>query len=99
MLEPAGLGPPPAWVKATCCAQFFVPAHAVRRHPRQLYVALHSWLMNTTYPEDQASRVYEFLWHVLFSPDAAPILCPPEDECACTLYGACTGLSDGAAAS
>lgn len=59
------VGPPPARYVTRCCAQFYVRAGAVRRHPRAAYEALLASCLEDG-SREQGTRL-EHLWFRLFT--------------------------------
>ena len=79
----------PTQVAAACCAQFAVSAEQVRTRPKEDYVKIRKWLIETELNDASSGRVMEFLWHVIFGMES--IYCPDEELCYCQVYGQCDG--------
>ncbi|GAB7353132.1 hypothetical protein MBLNU459_g3670t1 [Dothideomycetes sp. NU459] len=60
----------PRAVGAACCAQFAVSREQVRKRPREQYVTLHRYLMETELDDETIGRVYEYMWHIIFGQEA-----------------------------
>lgn len=56
----------PDQIGAACCAQFAVSSDQVRRRPREDYVKIRQWVLDTELNDASSGRVLEFLWHVIF---------------------------------
>ena len=76
--------PMPQDVTSACCAQFVVMKAAVHGRPREKYIELRQWLINTTLADYDSGRVFERLWHVVFG--MPPVDCESEDDCYCNVY-------------
>ena len=57
-------------IKTACCAQFGVTKESIQLRPRSDYVAFREWLLNTTLPDYDSGRVFEYLWHIIFGESA-----------------------------
>ena len=57
----------PEVVGVTCCAQFAVSRDAIRRRPREDYIAFRDWLIQTPLTDDLSGRVLEYAWHSSYS--------------------------------
>ncbi|KAI1759227.1 hypothetical protein GGR53DRAFT_471556 [Hypoxylon sp. FL1150] len=79
--------PVPAVVAVSCCSQFGVARETVQRHPRERYLGLRSWLLETPLDDAVSGRVLEFSWHIVFGRDA--VHCPAAGECYCKVFGQC----------
>ncbi|PWY72921.1 hypothetical protein BO70DRAFT_381708 [Aspergillus heteromorphus CBS 117.55] len=77
----------PTHVAAACCAQFAVSRDQVHRRPRDDYVKIRQWVIDTDKDDASSGRVMEFLWHVIFGRES--IYCPDEEVCYCQVYGKC----------
>ncbi|KAF2669758.1 hypothetical protein BT63DRAFT_268488 [Microthyrium microscopicum] len=77
----------PKMVAATCCSQFAVTSAAVRKQPRNVYINIRKWLLETEMDDYDTGRVLEYMWHILFGKEA--VHCPDADVCYCKLYGKC----------
>ncbi|KAJ5833556.1 hypothetical protein N7474_001867 [Penicillium riverlandense] len=77
----------PDQIGAACCAQFAVSSDQVRRRPREDYVKIRQWVLDTELNDASSGRVLEFLWHVIFGMEA--VYCPDEEVCYCQVYGRC----------
>ena len=75
-----------------CCAQFAVSGERVRAVPKSRYIFYRDWLLRTSLSDYIAGRVWEYLWHVVFSGEY--VNCPAEHYCYCDGYGVCFGGSE-----
>lgn len=60
----------PELVGAACCAQFAVSREQVLSRPRDDYVKIRQWVIDTGKSDAQSGRVMEFLWHVIFGKES-----------------------------
>lgn len=60
----------PDQIAAACCAQFAVSRDQVQRRPRDDYMKIRQWIIDTELNDASSGRVMEFLWHVIFGMDA-----------------------------
>ena len=58
-------------IEAPCCAQFAVTADRVRARPKEDYVAMRQWLLDTDLSDSISGGVFEFLWHIIFGEPAS----------------------------
>ncbi|CEL00519.1 hypothetical protein ASPCAL00119 [Aspergillus calidoustus] len=77
----------PTQIGASCCAQFAVSRDQVLRRPREDYVKIRQWVIDTDLADAASGRAMEFLWHVIFGKDS--VYCPDEQLCYCQVYGQC----------
>ncbi|PYH93206.1 hypothetical protein BO71DRAFT_328290 [Aspergillus ellipticus CBS 707.79] len=77
----------PKHVAASCCAQFAVSRDQVHRRPREDYIKIRQWVIDTDRDDASSGRVMEFLWHIIFGRES--IYCPDEEVCYCQVYGKC----------
>ncbi|PWY91468.1 hypothetical protein BO94DRAFT_513606 [Aspergillus sclerotioniger CBS 115572] len=77
----------PKRVAAACCAQFAVSREQVLKRPREDYLRIRQWIINTDKDDASSGRVMEFLWHVIFGKES--IYCPDEEVCYCQVYRRC----------
>ncbi|KAF3286784.1 hypothetical protein TWF970_008623 [Orbilia oligospora] len=54
----------PESVGVACCAQFAVTRERVHEQPKEYYEKLMDWLLTTD--EEDAGRVFEYFWHMIF---------------------------------
>ena len=47
-------------------AQFLVHKETIRKLPKQLYIDLYEWIINTNLPNSQSGRYLEWTWHILW---------------------------------
>lgn len=60
----------PEEVGAACCAQFAVSSQQVYKRPRNDYVQVRQWLIDTDRDDAHSGRIMEFLWHIIFGKNA-----------------------------
>jgi hypothetical protein len=58
--------PIPTQVAAACCAQFAVSRDQVLQRPREDYIKIRQWVIDTVRSDASSGRVMEYLWHVIF---------------------------------
>jgi hypothetical protein len=69
-----------------CCAQFFVTKKQILNQPKEFYIDLRKWLINTPMEDYYSSRVLEYLWSIIFtSALEEPII--TDDQCNTLLIG------------
>jgi hypothetical protein len=51
------------------CSQFYVSRNAIRRHSVDKYEKMYDWLMNTTIISFWSGRIFEYIWHYIFTGD------------------------------
>ncbi|MCJ1335645.1 hypothetical protein MMC09_000917 [Bachmanniomyces sp. S44760] len=83
---------PPA-LSQPCCAQFAVSKDTILSVPRDEYIRLRKWLLNTRIPDDNAGRIFEYVWQYIFTGNAE--FCPRPSSCYCDGYGICFGGARG----
>ncbi|KAK6500295.1 hypothetical protein TWF481_010639 [Arthrobotrys musiformis] len=59
----------PESVGVACCAQFAVTREKIHERPKDYYEKLMDWLLTTD--EEDAGRVFEYFWHMVFGMPAA----------------------------
>jgi Protein of unknown function (DUF3431) len=79
--------PIPSQVAATCCSQFAVTAATIRLRPKEQYIEIRKWLLETRMEDYMSGRVLEYMWHILFGKQA--VHCPSAEECYCKTFGKC----------
>lgn len=79
--------PVPSVLSQPCCAQFAVSADHIRKIPQQRYLEFRHWLLATELDDRLSGRVWEYIWHWLFTGQAE--FCPVETTCYCEGYGIC----------
>lgn len=57
----------PRVVSASCCAQFALTREKIRSRPREDYIRMRQWLLETPLEDSLAGRVFEYSWHSKFS--------------------------------
>lgn len=53
----------PPTVGVSCCAQFAVTRERIRSRPRDDYVRMREWLLNSPLEDDVTGRIFEYSWH------------------------------------
>ncbi|KAK5087448.1 hypothetical protein LTR70_007724 [Exophiala xenobiotica] len=79
--------PIPSVVAAPCCAQFAVSRDRIRSIPKAHYARYRDWLLRTKETDWISGRVFEYLWHKIFT--GQDTLCPDTRSCYCDGYGVC----------
>lgn len=79
----------PQVIAQPCCAQFAVSRDRLRALPKSKYVRLRNWLLRTPLRDSISGRVWEYLWHFVFT--GQHIVCPKEHVCYCDAFGICFG--------
>ncbi|KAL9055154.1 MAG: hypothetical protein Q9162_003732 [Coniocarpon cinnabarinum] len=77
----------PETIASACCAQVAASSAQIRKRPKVDYERIRDWILETGLSDDQAGRVMEYSWHVMFGKDA--VFCPHMAECWCKVYGEC----------
>ncbi|KAL4900195.1 hypothetical protein BDW74DRAFT_182951 [Aspergillus multicolor] len=77
----------PTQVAAACCAQFAVSRDQVLQRPRDDYIKIRQWVIDTDRSDASSGRVMEYLWHVIFGKKS--VYCPDQELCYCQVYGQC----------
>jgi hypothetical protein len=80
---------PPPVLSQPCCAQFAVSGDRIRDNPRDLYVHLREWLLETSLTDENSGRIFEYIWQYLFTRNAEH--CPSMNACYCDGFGICFG--------
>lgn len=80
---------PPPVLSQPCCAQFAVSGERIRDNPKSLYEHLRTWLVKTTLEDEDSGRIFEYIWHYLFTRNAE--YCPSMNTCYCDGFGICFG--------
>ena len=79
--------PSPWELSQHCCAQFAVSRERILATSHSQWVSYREWLLQTRLDNHDSGRVWEYLWHVIFT--GREIHCPYEFECYCETYGIC----------
>ncbi|BAE55177.1 hypothetical protein AFCA_002186 [Aspergillus flavus] len=79
--------PVPSVLSQPCCGQFAVSADQIRKIPPERYLEFREWLLATELDDRLSGRVWEYIWHWLFTGQAE--FCPVETTCYCEGYGIC----------
>lgn len=84
--------PIPPVLAQPCCAQFAVSRDRILAIPKARFVYYRDWMLRTELSDYISGRVWEYLWHVVFTGEN--ISCPAENVCYCDGYGICFGGED-----
>lgn len=84
--------PIPSVIAAPCCAQFAVSRERIRSIPKASYERYRNWLLRTKETDWISGRVFEYLWHKIFTDQDK--LCPDTRSCYCDGYGICFSTSE-----
>jgi hypothetical protein len=79
--------PMPDILGQPCCSQFALSADRIRAIPLNEYKRLRNWLLKTKLRNSMSGRIFEYLWHYLWT--GKNVLCPAMHECYCDGFGAC----------
>ena len=86
----------PTVLAQPCCAQFAVSKDRIHALPKIRYEFFRNWLLDTTLSDYLSGRVWEYLWHYLFT--GQNTYCPAEHVCYCDGFGICFGGAEQYAA-
>lgn len=81
--------PVPQTLAQPCCAQFAVSRDRILSLPKGQYVYYRDWLLSTPLNDFISGRVWEYLWHFVFT--GQNVHCPKEHVCYCDGFGVCFG--------
>jgi hypothetical protein len=81
--------PIPPSISGICCAQFAVSRQRIREVPIERFKHYRKWLLTTGMDDQFSGRVFEYIWHYIFT--GHEILCPAMNTCYCDGYGYCFG--------
>ena len=81
--------PIPDVLAQPCCAQFAVSRDRILSIPKARFVFYRDWVLRTELSDYISGRVWEYLWHVVFTGEN--VMCPSEHICYCDGYGICFG--------
>lgn len=70
-----------------CCAQFALSRERILSIPKKDYIFYRDWLLETSLNDETSGRVFEYLWHVIFTEQT--VFCPDMHACYCDGYGIC----------
>ncbi|KFY35040.1 hypothetical protein V494_06259 [Pseudogymnoascus sp. VKM F-4513 (FW-928)] len=79
----------PTVLAQPCCAQFALSRERIRALPKARYVFYRDWLLRTPLQNHISGRVWEYVWHYLFT--GQNVMCPKEHICYCDGFGVCFG--------
>ena len=83
----------PITLGAPCCAQYAISKERIRAIPLAKFVFIRDWLIRTPLTDYVSGRLWEYLWHYLFTGEY--VRCPLEHICLCDGYGLCFGGEEG----
>ncbi|KAH7081880.1 hypothetical protein BKA63DRAFT_504827 [Paraphoma chrysanthemicola] len=81
--------PIPPSISGICCAQFAVSRQRIREVPIERFKHYRKWLLTTGMDDQFSGRVFEYIWHYIFT--GHEVLCPAMNTCYCDGYGYCFG--------
>ncbi|KAJ9357749.1 hypothetical protein C8Q69DRAFT_396414 [Paecilomyces variotii] len=81
--------PIPDVLAQPCCAQFALSRERVLAIPKSRFVFYRDWLLRTELSDYISGRVWEYLWHVVFTGEN--VFCPLQNVCYCDGFGLCFG--------
>ncbi|PGG95887.1 hypothetical protein AJ79_09824 [Helicocarpus griseus UAMH5409] len=76
-----------------CCAQFAISRERALALPKSRYIFYRDWLLRTELSDYISGRVWEYLWHVVFT--GQNVFCPEQHVCYCDGFGLCFGGAEG----
>jgi hypothetical protein len=79
----------PETMATPCCAQFALSRKAAQRVKLSELENYRKWILDTPLPDIISGRVWEYLWHYIFTDE--PVVCVPQDVCYCDGFGVCFG--------
>ncbi|EFR02021.1 hypothetical protein MGYG_05023 [Nannizzia gypsea CBS 118893] len=79
--------PIPGVIGGQCCAEFAISRERALAIPRSHLLYYRDWLLRTNLVDYYSGRVWEYLWHVIFT--GQYVYCPAERVCFCDGYGLC----------
>jgi hypothetical protein len=56
----------PHTVGVSCCAQFALTREKIQSRPRDDYIRMREWLINTPLDDSLTGRVFEYIWHSMY---------------------------------
>jgi hypothetical protein len=84
--------PIPPVLAASCCAQFALSRDRIQSIPLSRLIFYRDWLLRTELSDSIAGRIWEYLWHVIFTGQST--YCPSQHACYCDGYGICFDSED-----
>ncbi|KAF1973284.1 hypothetical protein BU23DRAFT_554270 [Bimuria novae-zelandiae CBS 107.79] len=79
----------PQSLSGVCCAQFALSGDRIRQVPIERLLHYRKWLLNTAMDDTYSGRVFEYIWHYIFT--GHEVYCPAQNTCYCDGYGICFG--------
>ena len=77
----------PPFLAQACCAQFALSKERILSIPLSRFIYYRDWVLTTPLSDYIAGRIWEYLWHFLFTGSSS--YCPAEHRCYCETYGIC----------
>ncbi|QKX54105.1 uncharacterized protein TRUGW13939_01188 [Talaromyces rugulosus] len=77
----------PQTLSQPCCGQFALTRERVLSIPRERYVYYRDWLIRTDIRDTMSGRIWEYLWHFVFTAEYEH--CPSPNTCLCDGFGIC----------
>lgn len=77
----------PQTLSQPCCGQFALSRDRVLSIPRERYIYYRDWLLRTDIRDTMSGRIWEYLWHVVFTGEY--VHCPSPNACLCDGFGIC----------
>ncbi|KAF2748229.1 hypothetical protein M011DRAFT_35706 [Sporormia fimetaria CBS 119925] len=77
----------PGRIGTPCSGQFAVSREQILKRPLSDYQRYLDWLIQTPLEDDVSSRIFDYLWHVIFGQES--VYCPTFDQCSCDVYKRC----------
>jgi hypothetical protein len=66
-------------IRVNWCAQFLVTKEEILRNPKQMYIDLRNWLIDTRMKDYWSGRMFEYSWHIFFTRELS--VGPTNEEC------------------
>lgn len=66
----------PEVIATPCCGQFAVSKKQVLKRPLDDYLKFQEWLVETPLEDSVSTRMFEYLWHVIFGKDPVQYVYP-----------------------
>lgn len=77
----------PPFLAQACCAQFALSKERILSISLSRFIYYRDWILTTPLSDYISGRVWEYLWHFLFTGSSS--YCPTEHRCYCETYGIC----------
>jgi hypothetical protein len=79
----------PTVLAQPCCAQFAVSRERIEAIPKERFISLRDWVLETELSDFLSGRIFEYTWQYIFT--NSPFHCPSMSACYCDGYGLCFG--------